>query len=109
MIIQAYQTFTEFNQTGMSAFFTYPASIVPLFIPLTLFSIFWITLLATYFSQRRLTTRGDFFASFAVAGWFVCILAFIMSLTEGLINGTTIMICLVVAVIGTILLLISQK
>ena len=80
-----------------------------IFIPLFLFSLFVIVLLTTYFSQRRLTTRGDFFASFAVAGWFITIIAFVMSLTEGLINLPTIITCIIVAIVGTIMLLISMK
>ena len=109
MIYQAYQTFTEFNQTGMAGLFLYPASVVDIFIPMVLFTMFVVILLATYFSQKRLTGRGDFFASFAVAGYFVAILSFLMSLVDGLINGATILTCLIVAVIGTIILLISKK
>ena len=67
----AYETFQEFNVTGIEGLFTYPAQIVPIFTPLVLFMVFSIVLMGTYFSQRRVGKGGDFFASFAVAGFFI--------------------------------------
>ena len=81
---------------------------MPYIIPLVLLSLFSIVLLSTYFSQKRLTGRGDFFSSFAVAGFFIAIIALVMTLTEGLINNTTLTICIVVSVIGAIFLIISK-
>ena len=46
-----YQTLTEFNATGMDGMLVYVATVVPIFIPLVLFSFFTIITLATYFSQ----------------------------------------------------------
>lgn len=112
MINQAYQTFTEWNQTGIAAIFQYPTQlelVESIFMPLLLFTVFIIALLASYFSQaRRKGREGDFWGSFAAAGYFVVILAFVMSLMEGLINSTTLIITISVAIIGTILLLISR-
>ena len=104
-----YQTFTEFNDTSIAGLFLYPAQIVPAFVPLVLVALFLVTLMTTYFSQRRLTGRGDFTSSFAVAGYFVTVIAFIMSLVSNLVNIVTVTICLSVAIVGTILLLISKK
>ena len=109
MIYQAYQTLTEFNQTGAAQFLSYPAAVVPIFIPMLLFTLYIIVLLGTYFSSKRLTGRGDFFASLAAAGLFTVVLAIIMSLMEGLVNIVTLSVCVVVAVIGAILLLISKR
>ena len=104
----AYQTFQEYNQTDLTGLFTYPASVVPAFTPLILFALFLISLLASYFSQKRLTGRGDFMASFAVAGFFTAIVAIIMSLVPGLINMLTLVTCIIVAIIGVILLLVKD-
>lgn len=104
----AYQTFQEYNQTGLDGLFTYAASTVPSFIPLLLFALFSITLLATYFSQKRLTGRGDFISSFATSGYLTVIVAFFMSLVEGLINRATLIMTVAVAIIATILLLTSR-
>lgn len=103
-----YQTFQEFNQTGVEGLFTYPAHIVPIFIPLVLFMIFSIVMLSTYFSQRRIGRGGDFFASLAVAGFFTAVIAFLMTLIEGLINLFTLVITVSVAIITVILLLILR-
>lgn len=109
MINQAWQTFEDFNRTDVAGLFVYSAEIVPIFTPMLLFALFTIVLLATYFSQRRTTGRGDFFASFSVAGYFTVVVAFLMSLVDGLIDITTLSIVVVIAIIGTILLLISKK
>lgn len=108
MIIRAYQTLREYNQTDLAGLFTYPASVVPIFIPLVLFAVFVVTLLSTFFSEKRLRGQGDFFSSFAVAGYFTAVIAFAMSMTEGLIDITTIVITVVVAIIGTILLFATR-
>lgn len=106
--MQEYQTFTEFNNTGLDGLFLYPAEVVPAFIPLVLFACFSIALLATYFSQKGLTGRGDFVSSFAVAGYFIAIISIVMTLTPNLINVGTLVICVSISILGTILLLISR-
>lgn len=105
----AYQTFSEYNQTDLAGLFTYPAQVVPQFIPMVLMAIFFITIMGTYFSQKRLTGRGDFFASFAVAGFFTAVIAFVMTLVENLINVQTLVIAASVALIGLILLLTNTN
>ncbi len=103
-------TFTEisnFNITGIEGLLLYVAEVVPVFIPLTLFSIFLIVLFGTFFSGKRVTGSSDFISSFAVAGWFTTLIAFILSLNNGLVNLLTLTICIVVSVIGAILLFTS--
>jgi len=112
MIFQAYQTFQEYNQTGISALFLYPSQIAILniyFIPLILFGFFMIALLASYFTSKRLgSSGGNFLGCFAAAAYTTNILAITMSLVEGLINTPTMVTCFVVSVIATILLFISD-
>ncbi len=108
IITKAYLTFQEYNVTEPSGLFTYPAEVVPQFIPMVLFALFSITLMATFFSQKRLSGKGDFFASFAVAGYFVSIVAFFMTLVDGLINLPTLVICFSIALVGSIFLLIGK-
>jgi len=104
IMFQAYQTFAEFNQTDLAGLFLYPQSVWAGFIPLVLFALFTIVMLSTYFSQKRTTGSGDFFASFAVAGFFTAIITFIMALIEGLINEIVLTTVIIIAIIGVILL-----
>ncbi len=105
LIINAWMTFTEYNDTTVSGLFTYPAEIWAGFIPLTLFALFTIVMFSTYFSQRGLTGTGDFKSSFAVAGFFVAIISLVMTMVEGLIGIPTVVICITISIIGVLLLL----
>ncbi|KKL68883.1 hypothetical protein LCGC14_2120520 [marine sediment metagenome] len=107
MIFQAYQTFTEFNNTGLAGLFLYPPSIWGGFIPLLLSALFLIVMMATLFGQQRTTGKSDFKVSFAVSGFFTVAVAFVMTLVPGLIDSPTLGIVIVVAIIGAILLLTS--
>ena len=104
----SWETFTEYNQTGLEGLFTYPASVWEGFIPLTLFALFSIVLMSTFFSQKRLTGKGDFLASFAVASFFATVVSFIMSLSDGLVTLPTLITCLAVTIVAVILLLVSR-
>tara|TARA_R110000787_G_scaffold199647_2_gene310756 strand:- start:5161 stop:5493 length:333 start_codon:yes stop_codon:yes gene_type:complete len=104
-----YDTFQEFNQTGLTGLLTYPAHVVPSFTPMLLFAIFMITFLGTFFGQARITGRGgDFFSSFAVASFFMTFIALMFTLVEGLVNTPTIVTCLGI-LIGSVLLLMTTK
>ncbi len=105
----AYQTFREFNSTGLEGFLTYPATVVPIFIPLLLFTFYIIIVLGVYFSQQRLRGTANIFAAFAVAGYATTILTFAMALIPDLINTLTMVVVISVAVIGTLMLLISRN
>ncbi|MBA7492154.1 hypothetical protein ES702_02703 [subsurface metagenome] len=105
----AYQTFQSFNQTGLAGLLTYPAAVVPQFIPMLLFAIFSITYMGTYYSQGRLTGRGgDFFSSFALAGFFTAIISILMTLVQGLIGIPTVAICIGISVVSALLLLVTK-
>ncbi len=105
----AYQTFSEWNQTGLDQMFVYAAEVVPIFIPLFLFSFFIIITLASYFSSKRLSNDGDLAASFAVAGFSTVILALVLSLIPGLIPTTYVVIVIAVAVLGILFLFFSKR
>jgi len=108
----AYTTLQEYidatNRTGLDGIIVYVADTFPIFIPLMLASLFVIVALSTYFSRQRLAGEGDLWSSLAVAGWLITVVAFIMTLVEGLINTFTVVICLVVSVICTMMLLVSK-
>ena len=104
-----YTTFQEFNQTGLAGLLTYPAAVVPAFIPMLLFAIFSITFMGTFFGQARISGRsGDFFSSFAVAGFFIAIMSILMTLVQGLISIPTVTICIGISVISALLLLVTK-
>ena len=107
----AYPTLNEVVNTseGIHTLFIYTAHIVPIFIPLVLLAFFVIILLGTFFAQERLRGRGDFVASFTVAGYVTFIVASVMSLVENLISSITVITSLIVALIGTLWLFISRK
>ena len=105
----AYQTFAEWNKTGLDQMFAYAADTVPLFIPLFLFSFFIIITLASYFSSKRLSNDGDLAASFAVAGFSTVIIALVMSLIPGLIPTTYVVITIAVTVLGILFLFFSKR
>lgn len=105
----AYETFSQFNKTGIDQMFVYAAEVVPIFIPFFLFSFYIIIVLASYFSSKRLGSDGDLAASFAVAGFATFILALVMTLIEGLIKTTTVIIVLVVSITGVLFLYFSKR
>jgi hypothetical protein len=105
----AWQTLDQYNATDVGGLFTYAAQIVPIFTPLMLTSIFIITLLGTYFSQKRLSGRSDFLSSFAVAGWLTFVVAILMSLIGGLINMLTLVFCMIIAIISSLMLILNNN
>ena len=106
----AYQTLSDYNTSkGVQVVFQYAAETVPVFTPLVLFALFVITCLGVYFSQIRLRGVGDFWAAFAVAGYLTVLVAYLMSLIEGMINLPTMAFCVVVAIAGTLLLFITKR
>ena len=108
IIFRAWETFEEYNNTNPEGLLLYPAHIWNGFIPLLLFGIFTVALLTTYYSKQRLTGNGDFLGSFAVAGFFIGVVAIVMNLIPNLINGFTTGICVAVAILGVVLLMIPQ-
>ena len=103
-----FTTYTDFNITGIDGLLLYTAEVVPIFIPLTLFVIFMIVTLGTYFVLGSFRER-DLASSLAVAGWLTTIIAFLMSLIPGLINTFTVAITFVVMIATTVLLFVSDR
>jgi len=104
-----YETINERNlSAGVGELLLYTADIVPSFIPLTLFSFFIIISMGSYFSKIRLTGSGNFPASLAVASYLTTILAFSLSLIDGLMNITTLVICVTISGFSTLLLLFTK-
>ena len=108
MIFKIWKTFETYNKTGAAATLTYTSEIVPFFIPLLLFCLYVIVLLSTYYFAKR-TGGGNFFGSMAVAGYIATITAFSMTLIDNLISPITVVTCLVVAIIGTLLFLFQER
>lgn len=104
----AYQTLAEANQTGISGLFVYVADIVPIFIPMMLFVIGTVILLASYFSQKRLTGYGNFWGSFAVSTWIVAVLTIILSIISNLVNFLTLSVTIVLAIVGVLMIIFNK-
>lgn len=104
----AWTTFQEYNQTGLEGLITYPGNTWAGFMPLMLFALLMITTMAIYNSQKRLTGRGDFASSYAVGSFFVAVIAFILTLIPGAINGMTLSVCVVNSIIAVIILFLTR-
>ncbi len=106
----AFTTYSDFNITGLDGLLLYTAEVVPIFIPLTLFVIFIVVTLGTFFGQRTFTQDGGGLASsLAVAAWLTTIIAFLMSLIPGLINTFTVAVTFVISIGTTVLLFASDR
>lgn len=104
-----YKELSEVNTSaGIHELFIYAAEVVPIFIPLVLFALFIISCLGSFFAQKRLTGRASFPASFAVGGFITLLVAFMMTLIDGLINTSTLIVTLLVAMVGIFWLIFSR-
>ena len=93
---------------GMHVLFQYVSSIEPIFFPLVLFAIFMIACLGSFFTQKSLSGRGNFLASLAVAGYITTIAAYILSLVPGIVNTFTVVVCLVLSAVFTLLFFLKK-
>lgn len=112
MLFKAFQTISDYNTTkGPHVTLLQMPNDVSggWFVPLLLFVLFTIVNMGTYFSQKRLFGKGDFVASFCVAGFFTAIIAIIMTAMPNVINTFTVVIAIVVAIIGFVWLIISRN
>lgn len=105
----AFPTYEEANLTGLDGLLQYATDIVPIFIPIVLTGVFAIVLFGTYFSRRRLTGRGDFQASFAVASFVTAIIAYTMSLMPNVINTFTLVAVTGIAAIAVMVLWLAKE
>jgi len=105
-----YETIDSINTSeGIHTFYIYANGVVPILTPMILFGIFIVTLLGSYFSIMRTRSDANFSASFAVAGFFVSIIAIFMSFIPGMINLTTMVICFSLAFIGFLWLILDKN
>ena len=88
--------------SGADKILVYLAQEIPIFIPLMLFSFFWIIVLGGFFLQERKTGRGDPAMWFSIGGYLTVGLSIILSLIDGLISVKIIVITISVALIGAI-------
>jgi hypothetical protein len=72
-------------------------------------AFYLVILLGSYFSQQRLTGRGDFAASMAVAGFVTFISAILMSMIPDFITLTPMIISALVAILGVAILYASKR
>ena len=106
------ETYTEgVNATeGLHTVLTYVNDVTGgMFVPLMLFAIFFVVMMGTYYSAKRLSGDGNFPASFAVAGFMTTGASFIMMLIPGLINTITVVLTLTISVVGVLWLFFSNR
>lgn len=107
----AYTTTGEWGgnfSEGAHQLLLYVSDVVPSFIPIMLFSLFVIILMGTYYSQRRLTGRGNFPGSFTVAALVTFFTALVLSLTAGLINVFILVTTLALLIVGVVWLMFTR-
>ena len=106
----AYPTIDSVNTSaGMHTLYIYANDVVPIFTPMILFGLFMVMLLGSYFAQIRMRGDANFSASFAVAGFFISVVATFMSLIPGMINLTTMVVCYGLAMIGFLWLVLDKN
>lgn len=104
-----YKELTAYNTSeGPQVLLVAANEAAPMLTPLILLGFFLIVALGTYNSQRRFDAKGDFAASFAVAGYVTLGVAFVMSLIPGLVNTNVLVVLLAISIIGTIWLYFSK-
>ena len=106
----AYDLITSYNLTrGMHVPFIYINDITGgLFMRLVLFAFWIIIALGLYFHQKTTTGSGDFPQGVAVAGFSTFVLTVLFRLIEGLVDGWTFAVVIVVAVLGVLWLMFSR-
>lgn len=112
ILFKAFQTISDYNTTkGPHVVLLQAPNDMSsgIFVPLLLFSLFMITSMGTYFSSKRLFGKGDFVASFCVAGFLTAIVAIIMTAMPNVINTYTVVVAIAVAIIGFVWLIISRN
>jgi hypothetical protein len=92
----------QINQTGeLDSLLYYINLNVPIFTPMLLIFIFFVILLAGYFSQERRTGRAMFSQWFAVASFITTVMAIIfLMIPTPIINLQVVLICVVLSIIS---------
>lgn len=105
-----YPMITDYNLSkGLEVPFIYVNAITDgLFIKLFLVAIWLIFSIGAYFMQKRSVGSGDFPASLAVAGFITSVVAILLRLISGLVDGLTLAITIIVAGISILYFLFSR-
>lgn len=110
MLFQTYKTIADYNlSAGLQVPFIYVNDITGgLFIRLFLVAVWLIFSVGSYFIQKRSVGSGDFPTSLAVAGFVVSVLAILLRLVGGLVDGLTLAIVIIVTGISILYFLFSR-
>lgn len=105
-----YQSITEYNlSAGLQVPFQYINAVTGgLFIKLFLVVIWLIFSIGSYFIQKRNVGVGDFPTSLAVAGFVTSVMAILLRLVSGLVDGLTLAITIIVAGLSILYFLFSK-
>lgn len=102
-------TLSDYDPTSLADLFVYPATVVSNFYSMVLLGIFFIVTLGVYNLSRSDLRKGDIIASATVGAWITTVISVVMSLIDGMIGRTPIMISLVSSIIFTILLFLTSN
>lgn len=106
----AYQEIGDFNLTeGLGRILVYTSTVVPIFIPLLLFSIFISFTVGFFYSQKSVTGDGKILSAMATASLITTIIAYIMSLIEGVISNLVLIPCIAITIIFLVLLFVTKE
>lgn len=103
----AYPGLDVINDTSIKGILQYPNISTPSFYPLILFGIFVVVSLATYFSEKERTGRGNFLSSLAVAGVLNIVLSVLLNLMT-LISTLTLIVSMVISFIFIAIYLLTK-
>ncbi len=96
------------SSEGIHTLFQYTSEIVPMFVPMVLFSLFLIVFLGSFFASKRVGSSSAT-ASFAAASYLTTIVAFFMSLIPNFINQSTVIITLMISILASLFLFFGSK
>jgi len=110
LLFMTYKSITDYNlSAGLQVPFIYVNDITGgLFIRLFLVAVWLIFSVGSYFIQKRNIGSGDFPTALAVAGFVVSVLAILLRLVSGLVDGLTLAIVIIVAGISILYFLFSK-
>ena len=96
------------NGTGANEILSEVTSAVPIFVPMLLVFIFFVTFIATYRKQRETSTFTDIPLLATISGVITTVVALILSMGTGLIDMLTLTIVIAATIFFGIWLLASR-
>jgi hypothetical protein len=109
------QNYTStYGNNDLSSTFCYANSIIPFVAISILFPLFMIILLSTFFATKRMTGRGDIWASASAASFITMIAGVILSLVNctgsniPLVNTPILMTCVAIFIVSIIILFLTR-